>query len=61
MQKYFAELNKALDKYTELIAQTTDFDPMALYEVRQAVRPAQEKAVENSWRMPCRRSHSSVC
>jgi len=35
-----------LDKYTELIAQTTDFDPVALYKVRQAVRPAQEMAVE---------------
>ncbi len=33
-----------------MIAQTTDFDPVALYEVRQAVRPAQEKAAENSWR-----------
>ena len=29
-----------------MIAQTTDFDPVALYEVRQAVRPAQEMAVE---------------
>ena len=29
-----------------MIAQTTDFDPVALYEVRQAVRPAQEKAAE---------------
>ena len=44
-----------------MIAQTADFDPVALYEVRQAVRPAQEKAAEKSWRMPCRRSHPSIC
>ena len=45
-QKYSAELDKALDEYAELKAQATDFDPVELYEARQAIRPAQEKAAE---------------
>ena len=45
-QKYFAELDKSLTEYAELKAQATDFDPVELYEARQAIRPAQEKAVE---------------
>ena len=45
-QKYSAELDKALDEYAELKAQTADFDPMELYEARQAIRPTQEKAAE---------------
>ena len=43
-QKYVAELDKALDEYAELKAQAVDFDPVELYEARQAIRPAQEKA-----------------
>ena len=42
-QKYSAELDKALDEYAELKAQTADFDPVELYKARQAIRPAQEK------------------
>ena len=45
-QKYSAELDKALDEYAELQAQAADFDPVELYEARQAIRPAQEKAAE---------------
>ena len=45
-QKYSAELDKALDEYAELKAQTADFDPVELYEARQAIRPTQEKAAE---------------
>ena len=37
---------KALDEYAELKAQAADFDPVELYEARQAIRPAQEKAAE---------------
>ena len=43
-QKYSAELDKALAEYAELKAQAADFDPVELYEARQAIRPAQEKA-----------------
>ena len=45
-QKYSAELDKALTEYAELKEQTANFDPLELYEARQAIRPAQEKAVE---------------
>ena len=45
-QKYSAELDKALDEYAELKAQTADFDPVELYEAWQAIRPVQEKAAE---------------
>ena len=44
--KYSAELDKALDEYTELKAQAADFDPVELYKARQVIRPAQEKAAE---------------
>ena len=44
--KYSAELDKALDEYTELKAQAADFDPVELYQARQVLRPAQEKAAE---------------
>ena len=45
-QKYSAELDKALDEYAELKAQAADFDPVELYKARQAIRPVQEKEVE---------------
>ena len=45
-QKYSVELDKALTEYAELKAQTADFDPVELYEARQAIRPVQEKAAE---------------
>ena len=45
-QKYSVELDKALAEYAELKAQTADFDPVELYETRQAIRPTQEKAAE---------------
>ena len=45
-QKYSVELDKALVEYAELKAQAADFDPVELYEARQAIRPTQEKAAE---------------
>ena len=45
-QKYSAELDKALAEYADLKVQAADFDPVELYEARQAIRPAQEKAAE---------------
>ena len=48
-QKYSAELDKALDEYAELKAQTADFDPVELYKARQAIRPAQEKLAEKQF------------
>ena len=45
-QKYSVELDKALNEYAELKAQTADFDPVELYAARQAIRPTQEKAAE---------------
>ena len=45
-QKYSAELDNALAEYAELKAQAADIDPVELYEARRAIRPAQEKAVE---------------
>ena len=45
-QKYSAELDKVLAEYAELKAQTADFDPVELYKARNAIRPVQEKEVE---------------
>ena len=45
-QKYSVELDKALAEYAELKAQTADFDPVELYKARNAIRPVQEKEVE---------------
>ena len=45
-QKYSAEFDKALDEYAELKAQAADFDPVELYKARNAIRPVQEKEVE---------------
>ena len=45
-QKYTAKLDKVLAEYTDLKAQAADFDPVELYKVRQAIRPAQEKSAE---------------
>ena len=35
-----------LAEYADLKAQAADFDPMELYEARQAIRPARVKAAE---------------
>ena len=45
-QKYSVELDKALVEYAELKAQTADFDTVELYEARQVIRPALEKAAK---------------
>ena len=45
-QKYSAEMDKALSEYAELKAQASDFDSVELYQARQVLRPAQEKAAE---------------
>ena len=43
-QKYSAELDKALDEYAELKAQAADFDSVALYKARQAIREEIERS-----------------
>ena len=45
-QKYTAELDKVLAEYAELKAQAVDLDPVELYKARNAIRPVQEKEVE---------------
>lgn len=45
-QKYSAELDKVLTEYSEMKAQTADFDPVELYKARQTIRPVQEKEAE---------------
>ena len=45
-QRYSAELDKALAEYAELKAQASDFDSVELYQARQVLRPAEEKAAE---------------
>ena len=39
-------MDKALAEYAELKAQASDFDSVELYQARQVLRPAQEKAAE---------------
>ncbi len=46
-QKYSAELDAALNEYAELREQAKGFDPVQLYEARQAIRPAKEETAEN--------------
>ncbi len=43
-QKYSAELETALQEYVGVKAQAADFDPVELYEARQAIRPGYEAA-----------------
>ena len=57
-QKYSAELDKALDEYADLKAQAADFDPVELYKVRQAIRPAQEKSAEKQLEGPLQKKPS---
>ena len=45
-QKYSAELDKVLAEYADLKSQVADIDPLELYKARQAIRPTQEKEVE---------------
>ena len=45
-QRYSAELDKALAEYAALKAQASDLDSVELYQARQVLRPAQEKAAE---------------
>ena len=46
-QKYSAELDAALTEYAGLREQTKGFDPVQLYEARQAIRPNKEQEAEN--------------
>ena len=46
-QKYSAELDAALTEYTGLREQAQGFDPVQLYEARQAIRPGKEQEAEN--------------
>ena len=42
-QRYAAELDDALKQHADMKEQAADLDPAALYEVRQALRPAKER------------------
>lgn len=46
-QKYSAELDTALAEYAGLREQAQGFDPVQLYEARQAIRPGKEQEAEN--------------
>ena len=46
-QKYSAELDAALTEYAGLREQAQGFDPVQLYEARQAMRPGKEQEAEN--------------
>lgn len=46
-QKYSAELDAALTEYAGLREQARGFDPVQLYEARQAIRPEKEQEAEN--------------
>lgn len=46
-QKYSAELDAALNEYAGLREQSQGFDPVQLYEARQAICPTKEQEAEN--------------
>ena len=46
-QKYSAELDAALNEYAGLREQAQGFNPVQLYETRQAIRPGKEQEAEN--------------
>lgn len=46
-QKYSAELDAALTEYAGLREQAQGFDPVQLYEARQAIRPNKEQEAES--------------
>ena len=46
-QKYSAELDASLTEYAGLREQAQGFDPVQLYEARQAIRPGKEQEAEN--------------
>ncbi len=60
-QRYSAELDKALAEYAELKAQASDFDPVELYQARQVLRPAQEKAAERQLEETLQKKPSLLC
>ena len=46
-QKYSAELDAVLNEYAGLREQAQSFDPVQLYETKQAIRPSKEQEAEN--------------
>ena len=46
-QKYSAELDAALNEYAGLREKAQGFDPVQLYETKQAIRPGKEQEAEN--------------
>ena len=46
-QKYSAELDAALNEYAGLRELAQGFDPVQLYETKQAIRPGKEQEAEN--------------
>ena len=48
-KKYSGELDKAIAEYEALKAQSTDVDPVELYDVRREIRPEYERAVQEKY------------
>lgn len=48
-KKYSGELDEAIAEYEAFKAQSTDVDPVELYDVRLAIRPEYEKAVQERY------------
>ena len=48
-KKYSGELDEAIAEYEALKAQSADVDPVELYDVRLAIRPEYEKAVQERY------------
>ena len=48
-KKYYGELDKAIAEYEALKAQSTDVDPVELYDVRREIRPEYERAVQEKY------------
>lgn len=48
-KKYSGELDKAIAEYETFKAQSADVDPLELYDVRHAIRPEYERAVQEKY------------
>ena len=59
-QKYSAELETALQEYVGVKVQAADFDPVELYEVRQAIRPGYEAAANEKLEQAYRDKYSPL-
>ncbi len=48
-KKYSGELDAAIAEYEALKVQSADVDPVELYDVRHAIRPEYERAVQEKY------------